>query len=220
LLNFTAGREFNEFKNRYYTGASLSLGGSVNKMGYLYYSAAFGTFINHNKTEQGILSFRANFISNLLYTGRYRIRNFLNAEYTRGFDRYYDESLTFIRDDGFSGFRNDSIGNTQRLAINFETVLFSSVDFYGFRFALFGFAGAGILFGTNQLVARGEFVSAFGLGIRVRNDNLILNTLQVRLGFFPDVPPYSVTTPLMVSGEQMLKPYNFEPGQPSIVRFR
>ncbi|MDX9945858.1 MAG: hypothetical protein RBS38_00735 [Bacteroidales bacterium] len=220
LFNITAGREFNKFKNRYYTGASVSLGESVNEMGYIYSSAAFGTFINHNKTEQGILSFRTSFISNLLYTGRYRIRNFINAEYTRGFDRYYDESLTFIRDDGFSGFRNDSIGNTQRLAFNFETVLFSPVDFYGFRFALFGFADAGILFGTNQFVARGEFVSAFGLGLRVRNDNLILNTFQIRLGFFPNVPPYSVTTPLMVSGEQMLKPYNFEPGQPSIVRFR
>lgn len=220
LFNITAGREFNEFKNRYYTGASVSLGESVNKMGYIYSSAAFGTFINHNKTEQGILSFRANFISNLLYKGRYRIRNFVNAEYTRGFDRYYDESLTFIRDDGFSGFRNDSIGNTQRLAFNFETVLFSPVDFYGFRFALFGFADAGFLFGTNEFVARGEFVSAFGLGLRVRNDNLILNTFQVRLGFYPNVPPYSTTTPLLVSGEQMLKPYNFEPGQPSIVRFR
>ena len=220
LLNITAGREFNEFKNRYYTGASVSLGESVDRLGYLYSSASFGTFIHHNKTEQGILSFRANFISNLLHKGRYRIRNFINAEYTRGFDRYSDESLTLIRDDGFSGFRNDSICNTQRIAFNVETVLFSPVDFYGFRFALFGFADAGFLFGTNQFVTRGEFVSAIGLGLRVRNDNLILNTFQVRLGFFPNVPPYSVTTPLMVSGEQMLKPYNFEPGQPSIVRFR
>jgi len=220
LLNITVGREFNEFKNRFYTGASVSLGESANKIGYLYSSVSFGTFINHNKTEQGILSFRANFISNLLYPGRYRIRNFVNAEYTRGFDRYLDESLTFMRDDGFSGFRNDSIGNTQRLAFNFETVLFSPVNFYGFRFALFGFADAGFLFGTNQLVARGEFVSAIGLGLRVRNDNLILNTFQVRLGFFPNAPPYSITTPLMVSGEQMLRPYNFEPGQPSILRFR
>lgn len=220
LFNITAGRELNEFKNRYYTGASVSLGESVSKIGYLYSSAAFGTFIHNNKTEQGILSFRANFISNLAYTGRYRIRNFINVEYTRGFDRYNDESLTFIRDDGFSGFRNDSIGNSQRLAFNFETVLFSPVDFYGFRFALFGFADAGFLFGTNQFVARGDFVSAIGLGLRVRNDNLILNTFQLRLGFYPNVPAYSSTTPLIISGQQMLRPYNFEPGQPSIIRFR
>ncbi|MBK7479436.1 MAG: hypothetical protein IPI69_06670 [Bacteroidales bacterium] len=69
-------------------------------------------------------------------------------------------------------------------------------------------------------MSKGDFASAVGLGIRVRNDNLILNTFQVRLGFYPKVPDYSKTTTLMVSGEQMLKPYNFEPSQPSIIRFR
>jgi hypothetical protein len=220
LFNVTGGREVSEFKNRYYAGASVSLGESFSKIGFIQSSAEFGTFINNRMTEQGILSFRTSFISNLAYTGRYRIRSFLNLEYTRGFDRYNDESLTLIRDDGFSGFRNDSIGNAQRLALNFETVFFSPMDFYGFRFAVFGFADAGFLFGTNQIVSRGDFVSAVGIGIRVRNDNLILNTFQVRLGFYPNVPDYSKTTAFMVSGEQMLKPYNFEPGQPSIIRFR
>lgn len=220
LFNITAGREFSEFKKRYYTGASVSLGEQVSKIGYIYTSAEFGTFINNNKTEQGILSLRTNFVSNLAYTGRSRIRSFVNVEYTRGFDRYQDEYLSLMRADGFSGFRNDSICNEQRITINLETVLFSPVDFYGFRFAVFGFADAGFLFGTNQIVSKGDFVSAIGLGIRVRNDNLILNTFQVRLGFYPNVPDFSKTTNLLISGEQMLKPYNFEPGQPSIIRFR
>lgn len=220
LFNITAGQEFSEFKNRYYTGASLSLGESFGKIGYLHSSVSFGTFINQKRTEQGILSLRTSYISTLAHVGRYRSRNFVNVEYTRGFDRYRDEFLTLIRDDGFSGFSNDSISNAQRLTINLETVLFSPVDFYGFRFAVFGFADAGFLFGTNQILSKGDFASAVGLGIRVRNDNLILNTFQVRLGFYPKVPDYSKTTTLMVSGEQMLKPYNFEPSQPSIIRFR
>jgi len=220
LFNITAGQEFSEFKNRYYTGASLSLGESFGKIGYLYSSVSFGTFINQKRTEQGILSLRTSYISTLAHIGRYRSRNFVNVEYTRGFDRYRDEFLTLIRNDGFSGFSNDSISNAQRLTINLETVLFSPVDFYGFKFAVFGFADAGFLFGTNQILSKGDFASAVGLGIRVRNDNLILNTFQVRLGFYPKVPDYSKTTTLMVSGEQMLKPYNFEPSQPSIIRFR
>lgn len=220
LFNITAGQEFSEFKNRYYTGASLSLGESFGKIGYLHSSVSFGTFINQKRTEQGILSLRTSYISTLAHIGRYRSRNFVNVEYTRGFDRYRDEFLTLIRDDGFSGFSNDSISNAQRLTINLETVLFSPVDFYGFRFAVFGFADAGFLFGTNQILSKGDFASAVGLGIRVRNDNLILNSFQVRLGFYPKVPDYSKTTTLMVSGEQMLKPYNFEPSQPSIIRFR
>ncbi|HBC77140.1 MAG TPA: hypothetical protein DEO60_02885 [Bacteroidales bacterium] len=220
LINMTIGREFNEFKVRNYLATSVSFGGSVKSLGYFYTSAGFGTFINKGQTEQGILSLRTNFISNLAFMGRYRIRNFVNIDYTRGFDRYSDEYLDFNRENGFSGFRNDSIGDSQRLSFSIESVLFSPVDFYGFRFALFGFADAGFLFGTNEFVGNGDLLSAIGLGIRIRNNNLIFNTFQIRLGFFPNLPEYSRTNPLIVSGQQLLKPVNFEPGKPSVIPFR
>ncbi len=220
LLNLTIGKEINEFKERRYAALSASIGGSVKRLGYFYSSAGLGTFINEGHTEQGILSLRANFISNLSYIGRYRNRNFVNADYTRGFDRYSDERLIFNCEDGFSGFRNDSTGNTQRLSVSFESVFFSPVNFYGFRFAVFGFADAGFLFGTNEFAGSGDILSAIGLGIRIRNDNLIFNTFQIRLGFFPNLPEYSRTSPFIISAQQLLKPHNFEPGQPSVIPFR
>jgi hypothetical protein len=219
-FNMTAGREINEFKKRYYLGTSVSMGGSVKSLGYFYGSAGFGTYFNEGQTEQGMLALRTNFISNLTYLGRYRIRNFLNVDYTRGFDRYSDEYLVFNQENGFSGFRNDSTGNSQRLSFNVESVLFSPVNFYGFKFALFVFADAGFLFGTNEFVGNGDFLSAIGLGIRIRNDNLVFNTFQIRLGFFPNLPEYSSINRLIISGEQLLRPSNFEPGQPSVMPFR
>jgi hypothetical protein len=220
LLNFTMGKEISEFKSRYYFASSLSVGESVSSLGYFYSTAAFGTFFNEGETEQGILSFSTNFISNLSYLGRYKIRNFVHADYTRGFDRYSDERLIFTSENGFSGFRNDSTGNNQRLKISLESVLFSPVNFYGFRFALFGFADIGFLFGTNEFVGSGDSLSAIGLGIRIRNNNLVLNTLQIRLGFFPNIPDYSRINHLLVSGEQLLRPYKFEPGPPSLLSYK
>jgi len=144
----------------------------------------------------------------------------MNVDYTRGFDRYSDEKLAFHYEDGFSGMRNDSLSGAQRLSVSIESVLFSPVNFYGFRFALFGFADLGFLFGTNENVGRGDSLSAIGLGIRIRNDNLILNTLQIRLGFFPNLPEYSSANHLLISGEQLLGPDNFDPGPPSVVPYR
>lgn len=220
LVNITLGREINEFKKRNYMATTISFGESLKGLGYFYGSAGFGTFFNERQTEQGLLSFRTNFISNLSYLGRYMIRNFINVDYTRGFDRYTDESLILNRENGFSGFRNDSIGNSQRLSVSLESVLFSPVNFYGFRFAVFGFVDTGFLFGTNQFVGSGDLISAVGLGIRIRNDNLVFNTFQIRLGFFPNLPEYSRTNPFLVSGQQLLKPNNFEPGQPTVTPFR
>jgi hypothetical protein len=220
LCNITLGKEINEFKKRYYMATSVSLGGSLKNLGYFYTSAGFGTYINEGQTVQGILSLRTNFISNLGFLGRSRIRNFLHVDYTRGFDRYTDEFLNYNRENGFSGFRNDSTGNSQRLSVSFESVLFSPINFYGFRFALFGFADAGFLFGTNEFVGNGDILTAIGLGLRIRNDNLVFNTFQIRVGFFPNLPEYSRINSLIISGQQLLKPYNFEPGQPTVIPFR
>jgi hypothetical protein len=220
LLNLTFGWEINEFKRRTYYGASLSVGKSVRQIGYLYGSAGFDTFLNNNKTEQGLLTLSADFISNLSYIGRYRIRNFINADYTRGFDRYSDEFLYLNNENGFYGFRNDSVGGAQRLSVHLESVVFSPVNFYGFRFAIFGFADMGFLFGTNEYVTNADFLSAVGLGLRIRNDNLILNTLQIRLGFYPELPLYSSVNHVMISGEQLLRPKSFEPGPPALLPFR
>jgi hypothetical protein len=163
---------------------------------------------------------RTSYFSNLVYIGNYKVRNFIKADYTRGFDRYLDEHLAFNRDGGFSGFRNDSVGGAQRLSVNLESVLFIPRNYYGFRFAFFAFADAGCLFGTNQILKNGVFLSSVGLGIRIRNDNLLLNTLQIRLVFYPNLPLYSNVSYLSLSGEQLLKPDNFDPGPPSTLLYR
>jgi hypothetical protein len=220
LLNLTIGREINEFKYRFYTGINLSAGQSIKSIGYLYFSTGFSTFLHDGITEQGQLQLRTNFFSNLLYLGNYRIRNFIKVDYTRGFDRYSDEYITFRHENGFSGFSNDTIKGTQRLTVSLESVFFSPKYFYGFRFAFFAFADLGYLSGTNEMVSVGGVLSGVGLGLRVRNDNLVFNTLQIRLGFYPNLPQFSKVNYLDISGEQMLKPDNFDPGPPSILTYR
>lgn len=220
LVNFTVGREINEFKVRTYLGSTLSIGESVDRLGYFYSSVGFSTFLNKTKTEQGMLALRTKFISNLINLGRYRLRNFLNASYTRGFDRYSDEYLLFESENGFSGYRNDSIFAEQRLSVSIESTLFSPVNFFGFRFSLFGFADIGFLFDTNEFLVEGKTLFALGLGVRIRNDNLVLNTLQIRLGFYPNLPLQSSVRHMIISGEQLLRPNNFDPGQPLILPYR
>lgn len=218
-LNFTVGRENNEFKLRTYMGGSLSVGETLGGLGYIQSSAGAGTFFNGTRTEQGVFSIRTSFISRLYNIGNNRIRNFIKADYTRGFDRYKDEKLYFIKRNGFSGFSNDSIGNAQRLVVGIESVLFSPVNFYGFRFAGYFFADAGALYGLNEGIARGVYLSSVGIGVRIRNDNLILNTFQIRFGYFPNPPRYSNTQSLLFSGEQLLEPVTFEPRPPSLLKY-
>jgi len=220
LINATIGNEISEFKKRMYASINMSYGGSAGRIGYFYSSAGFGTFLNDGRTEQGMLSVRTSLISNLIYIRRYRMRNFATIGYTRGFGRYSDEHLIFNPENGFSGFRNDSIGDNQRITLSLESVLFSPINFYGFRCTFFGFADLGLMFGSYEYPGSADVLSGIGLGIRIRNDHLVFKTFQVRLGFFPNLPSYSSIHNLVVSGEALLKPYNFEPGPPSILLYK
>jgi len=220
LFRITTGREYNEFKQRTYLGGEASFGGSVMRLGYFYSYTGFSTYINKNHTEQGLLSLNLNYFSNLVDLGRSRMRNFVYLHYTRGFGRYTNELLKFTSDNGFSGFKNDSISGTQRLSVSLESVLFSPINMYGFRFAFFGFTDFSFLAGTTQAIGTGHALSSIGIGIRIRNDNLIINTLQIRIGYFPNPPAYSRISPVNISGEQLLRPPNFEPGSPSVIPYK
>jgi hypothetical protein len=220
LIRFTAGSEVSEFTKRTYFGSEAAMGKLVNRFGYFYTSAGIGTYFNGSRTEQGLFSLHFKYFSDLLNFGNGRIRNFINIEYTRGFGRYTDEYLAFKNENGFSGFRNDSVIGNKRLCFNVESVLFSRAYLYGFRFAFFGFADFSYLSGSNQWLGNGYGLSAIGLGVRIRNDNLVFNTLQLRFGYFPNPPDYSRINWLIVSGEQLLRPNNFDSGPPSVIPYR
>lgn len=220
LFKLTVGREKNEFRNRTYLGAEISIGQSTKSIGYFYGSVASGSFLSGKQTEQGILSLKMNYVSNIVSLGKHMNRNFIYLDYTRGFDRNTDEYLFFNRGNGFSGFKNDSINGKKRLSVSLESVLFSPLNLYGFRFAFFGFADLSFLSGTNEVIRDGYHLASIGVGLRIRNDNMVFNTFQLRVGFFPNPPLYSRINNLVLSGEQLLSPNNFDTGPPSIIPFR
>ncbi len=223
MIRFTAGREFNEFETfhqRTYLGGELAYGKSFEGLGYMYASTGIASYLNGAQTKQGLISANITYFSNLLPLGRNLIRNFFYLNYTRGFDRNRDEHLYLSSDNYFPGFRNDSLWGSQRLSMCIESVLFSPVNLYGFRFAFFSFADFSLLTGKGQLPANRVTLSGLGLGIRVRNDNLVFNTFQLRIGFFPNPPEFSRINYFTFSGEDVVKPSGFDSGPPTVIPYR
>ncbi len=220
LLSLTGGWEENEFKERYYSGISLSAGGSLNGRGYLNLSASAGAFINQGSTEQGVLEVTSRYFTDLVAAGNWRIRTFAGLSYTRGFNRYSDEHLTAGTGDMVTGFRNDSLSGSHRAVINLESVFFSPLSLYGFETTLFAFSDIAILGRTGFVPVRGSPVGVIGAGIRLHNESLAINTFQIRFGYYPSIPDHSSVNRLSVSGEKLLNPRNFDPGAPDIIVYR
>lgn len=216
MFQVVAGKELSEFKDRDYYGVETSFGGFNRNFGYIYARGAISTFTQDLVTEQGMLQVQAKYISNLKAKGRYKNRFFADLDYTHGFRRYEDEFLTISDKRGIRGFRNDSIMTNERLALSFEAVSFTPINVYGFKFVFFGFADIVMVGKDMSYTGLNRFISEIGIGIRIRNDNLIFNTFQLRIAYFPSPPDYSRMDYFNIMGERLLRPPDFSPVAPLI----
>lgn len=219
MIELLGGREKNEFKWRTYAGIKLSYGNIFTRFGYIYAGAGFSTFYNHESTEQGMVQASLRYFTPLFSAGRSKMRTFVNIHYTRGFNRYSDECLYLNNNAFIRGFHNDSISGGTRLTLSLEPVMFLHRPVVGFRFALFAFADAGVLVRDGFMNGGFYTVPALGAGVRIRNDQLVLNTLQIRLAWYPNSPPYSEKSWITADGLVRLRPPRFEPDPPGVTPF-
>lgn len=219
-MELTGGFEINEFKSRSFLGTRLSWATFKEDIGYLHFSFGHEGFTNvDKKIEQGIFHAGFNHFTPLIRYKRLKFRHFINIDYTKGINRYEDEYLTLNEQNGLNGFINDSLKGNERLNLHFETVCFSPFYFYEFRFAFFASAELSI-FGKSRNFVNNPLYSGFGLGVRIRNERLVFNTIELRFHLYPNKPPYSKTQFLTLSGEQVLTPTNFLTKPPSVSNFR
>lgn len=219
MAELLVGRENNEFKWRSYAGLNVAYGNFFTGFGYLYAGGSISAFYNKGNTEQGMVQGSLRYFTPLARAGRSKWRTFMNIYFTRGFNRYSDECLYF-RDDGLiRGFRNDSLSGNTRLAFSVEPVLFMNKPLVGFRFAIFAFADAGFLSRSHFLEDNFHAVTALGAGVRIRNDQLVLNTLQVRIAWYPNSPPWSESSWVTANSLVKLRPPRFEPDPPGLMPY-
>ncbi len=220
ILELTYGKEFNEFLKRDYISIRAAFGNFVPNVGYIYGRGLLSTFTKENKTQQGLFQMHFKYISDLYNFKSHRLRLFGTLDYSRGFYRYDDEFLHIGEDNGIRGFKNDSLFPDQRLYLNLEAVAFSKAFLYGFRFALFGFADVVLLARDKNFYEYDNIISGLGIGLRIRNENLIFNTFQIRFGIYPGAPPNSILQYVDIDGEKLLNPPGFDPRAPGVTEFR
>lgn len=220
LWNLTAGYESNEFFQSLYSSLEVSYGNILPQKGYLYVKLGFGGFYNEHVFDRGIFQAQANYFSKLMKLKRFQIRQFIKFDYTNGIRRFEDEFIGIGGQDGIRGLRSDSLTGTQRLVLNLETVAFSPYYLYGFRFTFYAFADLGFIGASTEAILNREMYSGFGLGVRIRNENLAFRTFQIRFGYYPILPATYTARFIEVSGETYYRPENFTTNRPSIIDFR
>lgn len=220
-INFTSGFEKGEFEDRIYTGGEIS-SANLGSWGYLFSSARAGGFIaSKNQMEQITYNLKTTYFTNLFNIKNLQLRQFLKVDYTRGVSRYYGEGETIFLDqgNGIRGLSSREMIGTTRMVLNIETIAFSPLFVYGFRFAYFAFCDIGFIGSAKDYLIGNQSFSGFGFGVRIRNENLVLNAIQIRLGYYPKLPSNADVAYWLISGQQRTRFENLRAREPQIVPF-
>jgi len=215
---FTYGYEKREFFKRNYYGFQFATANFWGNLGYLYTNIGLGGYINYNSVEQSTFKAIVKTFSNLYYFRNYKFRNFLTFKYILGINRY-DGEYIFL-DENLGESLNNQTKGTQKLSFNMETVSFTPANFYGFKSVLFGFWDIGIIGSNKHFIFSEKYFLGVGLGMRIRNDNLVFQTFQFKIAYYPIIPGGSNGIFFSITGQDVLKLFDFITDKPREIEFK
>lgn len=220
LHELVFGFDDNEIGNRWYSHLFLSTGNLFQrKPFYLYTSLGLGSFWNHTGVEQGMFDAKVNFISPLFEVWNTKVRQFVKMNYTLGINRFEIENLLIRNNFGIRGFGSRIERGKQRLTLNVESIFFQKKSILKFQSALFSFIDIGIVGPANEPIFKQDYFAGLGIGARIRNENLIFKTIQIRLAFYPNHPGNVHAVGFIIDEVNKSRFYTFQPRGPEPLRF-
>lgn len=197
----TAGYQVKDEVGRFYLGSQVSFGNYF-KWGFLSLNFELGTFFNKSVSEQTAFTFQANYFTNLMNIGKWKLRQFIKPQLTLGINRQNSigDQLTINEAYGIKGFKSAIYGN-QKAILTFQTQTYSPWKVFGFRLnPYFNYTIA--MLGDEKIgIMDSKAYSKIGIGLIINNDYLVFRTFQISLAYFPSIPG---------SGTNVLKTNAFE----------
>jgi hypothetical protein len=188
MFELTSGYEWNQYANRPYISADVSFGKYMVRH-YIYGQFGYGTFFHNQTLEQGTIHLQIRGFSNLNTWGMfYQNRNFFTITYLNGINRFRDEFTKLENIGGIAGLYSPSLRGNEKLVLNLESVLFSPLRLLGFRFAFFASVDLGLIKTENLKFYESTPYTGLGLGVRIRNEQLVFDTFEIKFSIYPGMP--------------------------------
>ncbi|MFW5760791.1 MAG: hypothetical protein ACOCXH_07430 [Cyclobacteriaceae bacterium] len=219
IFTITGGYQHGSYQHKWYAGLRSGYSVYNKKIGYLSAMAEAGSFIYNKGFSEYTYRFDLFYFTNLLRRGRFRFRHFFRLGFAAiQQPNQMENALNLDNEEGIRGFHVNLFGN-KKVLLNYEINLFPPLEFLGFNFAAVGFTDVGFLADREEPIWQGRFLSGLGIGLKVRNENLVFQAIQIMLGYYPqDV----LSNPQMNLFIQQRDFYDYEQyrfDRPGVVRF-
>jgi hypothetical protein len=219
-FGLTAGYQLRNSAWRPYLGMLFSFG-NYHEWGYLSTNIEYGTFFRNSHKEQGVATVGVNYFTGLFEIGNWKFRQFVKPQVTIGINRFSYDSLTLNDRRGIKGFNSVGLTGTNRLLFMLQTQSYAPWNLIGFHFGPFLTFSAGMVGDAVKGFKKSKLYTQIGFGVLIKNENLIFNTFQISISFFPLIPGIGQDIFKMNSFSTTDFGFrDFEIGKPAIVMYR
>jgi len=187
VLGLTGGYQVRNNSGWFYLGMRYSFG-NYYEWGYLSSNFEYGTFFKGSHTEQGVLTAGVNYFTGLIEVGKWKFRQFVKPQITIGINRFSYDSLTINDGYGLDGFKSPALSGTQRLLFTVQTQSYSPWRLLGFHFGPYLICSLGMLGNAADGFKNSKIYSQIGVGVLIKNENLVFNSFQISISFYPVIP--------------------------------
>jgi hypothetical protein len=188
IYGLTSGYLFKNNLNKFYLGSQASFG-KFYDWGFLSTNFELGTFFEKSNTTQTTFSFQANYFTNPIAFGNWKLRQFIKPQVILGYNRLNSvgDRLSINEDYGIQGF-NSAINGTKKMVLTLQTQAYSPWDLWGFRLNPFLNYSIAVLGNTQKGLFESKAYSKIGIGFIINNDYLVFSAFQISLSYYPSIP--------------------------------
>jgi hypothetical protein len=201
IYGLTSGYQYKNNLRKFYLGGQVSFG-KFYDWGFLSTNFELGSFFEKSNSTQTTFSFQANYFTNPIAFGNWKLRQFIKPQIILGYNRLNSigDRLTINEDYGIQGF-SSALNGTKKIVLTLQTQAYSPWDLWGFRLNPYFNYSIAMLGNTKKGLLEGKTYSKIGIGFIINNDYLVFSAFQISLSYYPSIPG---------SGENIFKTNAFE----------
>jgi hypothetical protein len=143
------------------------------------------SYINQSLQDFRFLASLEQFSKLKYLNNGYGYRQIVNLSFTQTLKNKYNEALRINSIFGIPELNREQIKGGTRLSANWETVLYNNRAIWGFKSAPFVFGNLTYIRAVGNPILKGDIYTAIGSGMRIRNENLIFGTIELKGFYFP-----------------------------------
>ncbi len=203
---------------RLYTGINLSFFKTLTNGFFGNYYLRAGSFYSGTTLQDATLLAGLDVYSPLLKYRSLKIRQFIRVSYSRIFNRITYEPLQIGNSFGLRDYGSNIPSGQERMNINTDLIVYTKLKILGFRLAPFVYADLALLRPDSAAFNKSSGYASIGGGMRMRNDNFVFGTIEMRCIYFPTPMPGAQTFRINISSELQFRYRTDYVRAPDIIR--